>query len=263
MIIVKIGGGADINIKGIIGNLAELDDKFIIIHGANALRDKLAEDLGFTKRVVTSVSGYSSVFSDEEALDVMMMAYSGLRNKRVVEMCQQKGINAIGLTGLDGRLIQGRRNRGIRVKENGKLLMLKDFSGKPQSINDSLLNLLLENGYTPILSVPIIDENGYAINTENDDIVTVLQNTIHADKIIQFIEAPGYLDDPKDANSIVKEMSQQELIIREEKTEGRMKRKMLALRKLFETGANTVIISDGRTENPVKDALAGKGTIIQ
>ena len=263
MIIVKIGGGADINIEGIIGDLAELDEQFIIIHGANALRDELAEKLGYEKRVVTSVSGYSSVFSDEQALDVMMMAYSGLRNKRVVELCQKKGINAVGLTGLDGRLIQGRRNRGIRVKENGKLLMLKDFSGKPQSINDSLLNLLIDNGYTPVLSVPIIDENGYAINTENDDIVTVLQNTIHADKIIQLIEAPGYLDDPKDMNSVVKEMSQQELIIREEKTEGRMKRKMLALRKLFETGAGQVIISDGRTEHPVNDALSGKGTIIQ
>lgn len=263
MIIVKIGGGADINIEGIIGDLAELDEQFIIIHGANALRDELAEKLGYEKRVVTSVSGYSSVFSDEQALDVMMMAYSGLRNKRVVELCQKKGINAVGLTGLDGRLIQGRRNRGIRVKENGKLLMLKDFSGKPQSINHSLLNLLIDNGYTPVLSVPIIDENGYAINTENDDIVTVLQNTIHADKIIQLIEAPGYLDDPKDMNSVVKEMSQQELIIREEKTEGRMKRKMLALRKLFETGAGQVIISDGRTEHPVNDALSGKGTIIQ
>ena len=263
MIIVKIGGGADINIEGIIGDLAELKEQFIIIHGANTLRDKLAEQLGYTKRVVTSVSGYSSVFSDKQALDVMMMAYSGLRNKRVVELCQRNGINAVGLTGLDGRLIQGRRNRGIRVKENGKLLMLKDFSGKPQSINDSLLNLLIDNGYTPVLSVPIIDESGYAINTENDDIVTVLQNTIHADKIIQLIEAPGYLDDPKDMNSVVKEMSQQELIIREEKTEGRMKRKMLALRKLFETGAAQVIISDGRTEDPVKDALAGKGTIIQ
>jgi acetylglutamate/LysW-gamma-L-alpha-aminoadipate kinase len=263
MIIVKIGGGTAINIEGIISDLAELDDQFIIIHGANALRDKLAEQMGYTKRVVTSVSGYSSVFSDEEALDVMMMAYVGLRNKRVVELCQRKGINAVGLSGLDGKLIQGRRNRGIRVKENGKLLMLKDFSGKPKSINESLLNLLIDNGYSPVLSVPIIDENGYAINTENDDIVTVLQNTIHADKIIQLIEAPGYLDDPKNQASVVKEMSQQELIVREEKTEGRMKRKMLALRKLFETGAGQVIISDGRTEHPINDALAGKGTIIQ
>jgi acetylglutamate/LysW-gamma-L-alpha-aminoadipate kinase len=263
MIIVKIGGGTAINIEGIINDLAELSDPFIIIHGANALRDKLAEQMGYTKRVVTSVSGYSSVFSDEEALDVMMMAYAGLRNKRVVELCQRKGINAVGLSGLDGRLIQGRRNRGIRVKENGKLLMLKDFSGKPQRINESLLNLLIDNGYTPVLSVPIIDENGFAINTENDDIVTVLQNTIHADKIIQLIEAPGYLDDAQNPDSVVKEMTQQELIVREEKTEGRMKRKMLALRKLFETGAGQVIISDGRTEHPIHDALAGKGTIIQ
>lgn len=48
---------------------------------------------------------------------------------------------------------------------------MHDFSGKPKSINVNLLNLLLDNGYTPVLSVPIIDENNFAINSENDDIV--------------------------------------------------------------------------------------------
>ncbi len=58
-------------------------------------------------------------------------------------------------------------------------------------------------------------------------------------------------------------MSKKEIKRREEQVEGRMKRKMLALSNLFETGANTVIICDGRTEHPVKDGLAGKGTLIQ
>ena len=61
MIIIKIGGGKDINIQGIIADLAPLSEKFIIVHGANALRDKLAEDLGQTKQVLTSIKGYSSV----------------------------------------------------------------------------------------------------------------------------------------------------------------------------------------------------------
>ena len=115
MIIVKIGGGGDINIEGIVADLAALTEKFIIVHGANALRDKLAEDLGRPKRVITSVKGYASVYSDEKLIDVMMMAYAGLRNKRIVERCHQHGINAVGLSGIDGKLIQGKRNSGIRV----------------------------------------------------------------------------------------------------------------------------------------------------
>lgn len=263
MIIVKIGGGAAINLKNIITDLAELDEPFIIVHGANALRDQIAQELNKTKMVVTSVSGYSSVFSDETALDIMMMAYAGLRNKRLVELCQQNGINAVGLSGLDGKMIQGQRNKGIRIKEGGKLKIIRDFSGKPRNINSKLLKLLLDNGYTPVLSVPIIDENNFAINSENDDIINVIQDSINADKIIQLIEAPGFLDDKDNPDSLVSKMTKQEIKHREEQVEGRMKRKMLALNKLFEKGANTVIICDGRTEHPVQDGLAGKGTLIQ
>jgi acetylglutamate/LysW-gamma-L-alpha-aminoadipate kinase len=111
MIIVKIGGGKEINIKGIIADLAGIDEPYVIVHGANALRDKLAEDLGQPKQVLTSVKGYSSVYSDEKLLDVMMMAYAGLRNKRIVELCQQHGINAVGFSGLDGKMVQGKRNQ--------------------------------------------------------------------------------------------------------------------------------------------------------
>jgi len=263
MIIVKIGGGKDINHQAIINDLVTLKDKYIIIHGANALRDKIAEQLKRPKKVITSVSGYSSVFTDEESLDLMMMTYAGLRNKRLVEMCQQAGINAIGLSGVDGKVVQGKRNNGIRVKENGKLRIVRDFSGKPKSINTDLLNLLLDNGYIPVLSVPIIDENNFAINSENDDIVAVIKEAMNAEKVIQLIEAPGFLDDPKNVNSVVKYISQDELEQRENQVDGRMKRKVLALRKLFKGGEGVVYISDGRTETPISDALTGKGTIIK
>jgi len=262
LIIIKIGGGKDINVDGIIKDLAELNEKFIIVHGANYLRDKLANDLGTPRKTITSASGYTSVFSDETALDVMMMAYSGLKNKRIVELCQQNSINAVGLTGLDGGLIKGRRNRGIRVKEDSKIKIVRDFSGKPQEINTNLINVLLENGFVPVITVPIIDENGFAINTENDDIVRVLKNALNAQTVINLIEAPGFLENKENPNSLVKRMSQNELEMRETQVEGRMKRKVLALRKLFEQGPCKVIISDGRTENPIKDALDNKGTVI-
>ncbi len=262
MLIVKIGGGKTINIKGIISDLSGIEETFLIIHGANALRDEIAEKLNLPKKVITSVSGFSSVFSDESALDIMMMTYAGLRNKRIVELCHQHGINAIGLSGLDGRLVQGKRNVGIRVKENGKLKIVRDFSGKPKSINKELLELLLQNKYIPVICVPIIDEHNYAINSENDDIVNVLQETISADKIIQLIEAPGLLTEKNNPESLINKLSQQELQHHVQQTEGRMKRKMLALQKLFDKGSPTVYISDGRSEHPVKDALSGKGTVI-
>lgn len=264
MIIIKIGGGNSINIEGIVNDIAEMkDQKFLIIHGANAYRDELAERLGYEKKVLESVKGYSSVFSDDEAIDIQMMAYAGVRNKRIVELFQQKGLNAIGLTGLDGRLVQGERNKGIRIRENNKLRIVRDNSGKPKSINKKLLNTLWENNFIPVITVPITDENGKAINSENDDILAVFQNQIKAEKIIQFIEAPGLLHNKDDESSTISSITKEELLKKEEQTEGRIKRKLHALNKLFEDSNPTVIIADGRTENPLKNALEGRGTIIK
>ena len=114
MYIIKVGGGSEINLEGVVTDLATLEQPFAVGLGANALRDSLGIRLGQEKVELTSVSGYSSVFSDATAIDLILMAYSGLSNRRFVELCQRNGINAVGLTGLDGRLIQGRRNRGSR-----------------------------------------------------------------------------------------------------------------------------------------------------
>lgn len=263
MTIIKIGGGTSLNIPAIISDLKILEDDFIIVHGANALRDELAKKVGYEKQVLISASGYSSVFSDEEGLNIMMMSYAGLKNKRIVELCQQNGINAVGLTGIDGKVIEGKRNRGIRIKENGKLRIVRDFSGKPQNINIDLLKLLISNNYVPVLTVPIIDENNFAISSENDDIVTLLKNSLQAERIFQLIEAPGFLNDADDPTSVIKSITKSELEQREAQVEGRMKRKMKALIKLFVTGDSTVYICDGRIENPISNALNGGGTIIK
>ena len=263
MIIIKIGGGESLNLPAIVDDLAELDHPFVIVHGANALRDRIANEMGIEKTVLTSASGYQSVFSDQAAIDAILMSYSGLRNKRLVELCQQAGINAVGLTGIDGRIVQGQRNRGIRVIEKGKKMMKRDFSGKPRSVNSALLQLLIGNGYTPVLTIPICDEDGTAINSENDDIVCALQAALQATTVIQLIEAAGFLEDPERPDSIVSRLSREELALREQQVEGRMKRKMHALNKLASGSVREIIIADGRTEHPVRDALSGAGTWIE
>ena len=262
MLIIKLGGGAAINLEGAVNDIAELDQPCLVVHGANAARDQLAESLGWQRESITSVSGYTSVLSDQKTIDLQMMAYAGLRNKRIVELCQQCGVQAVGLSGLDGRLVQGKRNRGIRVREGGKLKVIRDASGKPQSVNEQLLQLLLSHQYVPVITVPIVDENGCAINSENDDIVNVLARAVRAERVIQLIEAPGLLEDPRAPDSLITRLTPDELSAREQQVEGRMKRKLHALNQLCATGGVTVMISDGRVEHPIRAALEGAGTTI-
>ena len=263
MLLIKVGGGASMNLEGITEDLAGIGKPFVVIHGANALRDELGERLGIHKQVLTSVSGYDSVYSDADAVDLILMAYAGLRNKRIVELFQRRGVNAIGLTGLDGALVRGRRNPGIRVREGGKTLIRRDLSGKPAGVNGGLLRQLLDQGLAPVLTIPIVDERGFAINSENDDILVALNDELRAERVVQLIEAAGFLEAPDDPGSLVPRMTRTEVERREALVSGRMKRKMLALSRLVRAGSTRVVIADGRVEHPVRDALAGRGTVIE
>lgn len=263
MILVKVGGGASINLEGFASDLAKLEEPALVIHGANASRDRLSERLSVPKRTVVSASGIESVFTDDEALDVLTMAYAGLVNKRFVSLCQQKGVNAIGLTGLDGALVRGRRNPGIRVVENGRRRLLHDHSGKPVSVDTGLVKLLLDSGYTPLVTVPILDEEGKAINSENDDVVALFQEALGPRFVVQLLEAPGLLDDSKRPESLLRSLSLEELREREGRAAGRYRRKLMALRKMMESGCRRIVIGDGRVEHPLEAALALEGTVIQ
>lgn len=259
-VIVKVGGGSTINSEGIARDLAAFNEPSLVILGANAARDQLADKLGVPVQTLRSISGYDSVYSDQDAIDVIMMSYAGIVRSRFVESCQKLGLNAIGLSGLDGHLIEGSRNRGIRVRESGKTLIKRDYSGKPVQLNTHLLKWLLTAGYTPVISIPICDADGVAMNADNDNIITLLHRELQAKRIYQLIEAPGLLADRNDPESLIKALDASELSVREAEAKGRMKRKLLALSQLFDEGKTEVIIADGRVPSPLKTALTG--TII-
>lgn len=260
MRILKIGGGKSMNIEGIAEEIASSDESSIILHGANEFRDELITKLGIEKKVITSISGYSSVASTEEMIDAMMMSYAGLRNKRIVETFQRKGVNAIGLSGIDGRLIKAKRNKGIRIMEEGRKKIHRDLSGKAYQVNTELLELLLTNGYTPVLTVPILDDKGYALNSENDDILTLLAQELQPQVVISFIEAPGLMRDIKDPLSKFDQIHLTELEEFEQTCEGRIKRKVYALRKMRQSCGAMIYLADGRIDLPISQALNGNST---
>jgi len=261
--LIKVGGGTAINLEGIAADLALLNLPSIVVLGANAIRDEVAEKLSVATEVVTSVSGYSSVLTDRSMMDAIMMTYAGLRSQRFVELCQRQGVNALSLSGLDGAVVRGRQNRGIRVRQADKVLIKRDLSGKPTQVNGSLLQSLLAQGYTIVLTIPVLGEDGVALNSENDDIVAALHATLRARRIIQLIEAPGFLDDPSDPETVIPTLGRVDLIDREQQSSGRIKRKLMALRKLFDGDPVEVILADGRVAQPLQQAMQGHGTYIR
>ena len=264
VLLVKLGGG-DVDVDAVAEDLASLGRPFVLLHGANKLRDELAQQLGRPPRVIESISGMTSVFSDDDAIDVLLAAYAGIRNKRIVEALRRRGVNAIGLTGLDGGLVEGEQNRGIRVEQDGRKLLLRDQSGKPRSVNGTLLRSLLADGYAPVLTVPIVGVDGAALNTENDEVLALLAAELGARDVVSLIEEVGLLEDPADPSSMVHEVDVADLETWETNVGGRMRRKIRALRNLFDAAGEPgprFRMADGRSEAPVSGALAGAGTLI-
>jgi [amino group carrier protein]-L-2-aminoadipate 6-kinase len=267
MIVVKIGGSAGVDLDAVCRNLAELTkagQQIILVHGGSHETNMLAEKLGKPPRFVTSVSGMESRYTDRETLEIFEMAYAGKVNKGIVERLQKLDINAVGLSGLDGRLLEGKRKDTIKVIENGKMKVLRDdYTGRVEQANTALIHLLLSNGYLLVITPPAISFEGDAINVDGDRAAAVLAQALKADTLLLLSNVPGLLRNIHDPSTLITSVEQGEIDEVMEFAQGRMKKKVLGAKEALAAGVQTVIIGDGRRANPITDALAGAGTVFR
>lgn len=265
MIIIKVGGGKTINWEAIARDVATISEKehVVLVHGAGATRDEIAKQLNAPTKTVTSPSGISSVYTDKKALDIFLMVYAGLMNKTIVATLQQHGVNALGLSGVDGKLWRAKRKPDLIVQEGTKTkLMTGNLTGRVEEINTSLITLLLENGYIPVVAPPAISFDNEIVNTDNDWAVAVMAGALKVSKVVYLFEAPGLLKDVNDPTSVISHVRKDTLDEYLAFAQGRMKKKILGAKKAITLGVETIYWGDGRTETPVTDALSGKGTVI-
>lgn len=267
MLVVKVGGSLGIDYDSVCRDLASLihsGRRAILVHGGSAETNALSERLGKPPRMVTSVSGYESRYTDRETLTIFEMVYCGKMNKGIVERFQKLGVNAVGLSGMDGRIWQGRRKSTITIVENGKRRVLRDdFTGRIEHVNLDLLNLLLDHGYTPVLTPPAVSSEGEAINVDGDRAVAVLGAALGVDKIVILSNIPGLLRDLEDESSLIREIPVEEADAFMEYAQGRMKKKLLGAVEAVQQGVREVVFGDARLSDPVSQALSGRGTVIR
>ena len=266
MLLIKIGGGENINIDYISQDIKTLIDdglKVIIVHGASATRDKIAKKLNIKTRTITSPSGISSVYTDEDAIDVFLMTYAGLINKKIVANLQKYNVNAIGLSGIDGRLWEAKRKNSGYFVENGKTMFYKDNkTGRVDKINVDLLELLLDNGYVPVICPPAISFENDIVNTDNDFATATMVQALNIKDMVVLFEAPGILKDLNDKSSVIKKIKKSEIDKYMIYAQRRMKKKLLGTQKAFEYGLLKMYCGDGMVRQPIINILKGKGTII-
>ncbi len=262
--VVKIGGSLEVEDSGpLIAELAGFDAPLVIVRGAHLQLDRLAVELGHPPRMVTSARGEVTRYTDRRTMDHFLMAYCGLVNKRLVEGLRRAGADAVGLSGLDGGIATGRRKPDLRIVEAGRQRLLHDnHAGTIETVDPSLLRLLLDVGRLPVLTPPAISDEGEAINVDGDRLAAEVAIALGAQRLLILMNVPGLLRDPADQASLIPRLGLEEIEAHLPLARGRARVKLLAARRALEGGVPVVVLGDGRGGRPLARALGGSGTWI-
>ena len=267
VIVVKLGGTEGVDFSAICADAAALLQtrrSLVFVHGGSAEANTLGEALGTPPKFITSPSGFTSRYTDRKTLEVFLMAVNGKVNSLLTEQLQGLGVNAFGLSGLDGRLLVAARKDSIQSVEGGKRKIIHDdFTGKIEQVNLDLLELLLGAGYLPVIAPLAVSPKGEALNVDADRAAARVAAALKAETLILLTAVPGLMAKFPDESTLIRQIPQANLPAALEMAQGRMKKKILGAEEALQGSVGKVIIADGRTPTPLSAALAGAGTVIQ
>jgi [amino group carrier protein]-L-2-aminoadipate 6-kinase len=266
-IVIKVGGTEGLDYTAIcadITKIIEAGHSIVVVHGGSAETNQLGEMLNIPQRTIISPSGHTSRYTDIETLEVFIMAVNGKINTKLVQGLQKHGLNAFGLSGVDGRLILAERKKAIISIDNGKKRVIRDdMSGKITHIDQNLLSLLVEKNHIPVIAPLAISLDGEILNVDADRVAAHIAFSIQADLLILLTAVPGILKDFPNESSLIKTLKFNQLDnVISKVVQGRMKKKVLAAKEALSGGVKKIIITDGRSKSPITDALKGNGTWI-
>ena len=261
MMVVKVGGSRGINYDFVLEDLIRYQD-VILVHGGSDELNVLSTRLGKPPQIINSASGHVSRRTDRETLELFNMVYCGKMNKMIVEKLQRLGTNAVGLSGLDGRLLIGKRKDIISIENGRRRIIRDDYTGRVEKVNIELLRILMQHGFLPVVTPPALSYENEAINVDGDRVAALIASHLHADTLVILSNKPGLLRDESDETSIVKEVTEETYEQALSYAKERMKKKMLGAFEALNSGVSQVIFGDARVREPITKALQGQGTVI-
>ena len=257
MITIKIGGSVVDNLHPSsildIKKVAETEG-VVLVHGGGKEVTKVCEQLGKEPKFVTSPSGIKSRYTDKETAEIFTMVMAGRINKTIVQMLQKNGVNAIGLSGVDGKVIEAERKKKLLiVNEKGRKQAIDGgYTGKIREINSELIKNLLDQGFTPVISPIAISEESEFLNVDGDRAAAYVAGKVGTDKVLFITNVDGLLMDDK----LVTKLTLAEAKEIRPKIGPGMEKKILASTEALDMGVKEALIANGQKENPVSSAIA-------
>ncbi|NHN43334.1 acetylglutamate/acetylaminoadipate kinase [Halorubellus sp. JP-L1] len=280
-VVVKIGGARAVDPDGALADVAELvasGERVVVVHGGSTAVDETLEDLGEEPEYVETPGGVVGRFTDERTMEVFEMVLPGKLNTDLTAGLLNEGVDAVGLSGVDGGLLTGPRKSAVRVLEDGKKKIKRgDHSGKIESVDAALLEALFDAGRTPVVTVPMLGVDGAAsvddavaddgaelvpVNADADRAAAAIAGTLGAELVV-LTDVAGVYADPEDASTrIDRVVTPEGWNDLQSAAEGFMTKKVMAAEEALDGGAASVAVASANADAPVTSALDGDATTI-
>ena len=258
IVVVKYGGNAMINetlkmqVMEDIVLLWLVGVKVVLVHGGGPEISELMAKLGKEPVFVDGLR-----VTDKETVDIVQMVLAGKVNKTLVNLLESRGGKAMGISGIDGRLIEAEM-------KNEKL----GYVGNITKIHIKPVTDLLEKGYIPVISTVGCDRDGNTYNINGDTAAARIAGALGAERLIMMTDIAGILRDKDDPSTLIPEITVPEAAaLREEGViSGGMIPKVECCVDAIRSGVENVIIMDGRVSHSILMELLtdeGAGTMVK
>jgi acetylglutamate kinase len=201
--VVKAGGGVFAEAaatRALVEQIAILHYfgvRVVLVHGGGPQLTELSAALGVPTRMVEGRR-----VTDQQSIDVTAMVLNGLINTRVLAICRDLNIDAVGISGVDAGLVRAHRRPPVRVGADGELVDF-GFVGDIEAVDSSVLKKLLDNGLMPVVSPLSADQSGTLLNINADTVAAAVGAALQAEKLILCTGAPGILGEVSDPRSLI------------------------------------------------------------
>ena len=262
-VVVKYGGAAM--------NERDLKDSFaqnialmkhvginpVVVHGGGPQIGSLLERLGKTSHFVDGLR-----VTDSETMEVVSMVLGGTVNKEIVNLLNGHGCAAVGLTGQDANLIRASKLQG-GVSPTGQVTDY-GFVGLIQRVDVRIINVLLNDGFIPVIAPIGVGENGESYNINADLVAGKVAESLQAEKLFLLTNTPGLLDKEE---QLISQLSSDDAdgLIKDGTISGGMLPKVQCALDAVRGGVGSTVIIDGRIEHSLLLELfteSGAGTMI-
>jgi acetylglutamate kinase len=201
--VVKVGGGvfADENATRVlveqIAILHFFGVRVVLVHGGGPQLTELSAALGVPTRMVEGRR-----ITDQKSIDATTMVLNGLINTRILGICRDLNIEAVGISGVDAGLVRAHKRPPVKLDSSGELIDY-GFVGDIDAVDPTVLKKLLDNGLMPVVSPLSADQSGTLLNINADTVAAAIGAALAAEKLILCTGAPGILGDLADSGSLV------------------------------------------------------------